>query len=101
MTNDQFISVREAAQILKVSEKKIMELSEQGKLLSYRIAGQFIRFKRSDVAGIKNAGSVVAENVHYDYTSAERARDFFYFNDFYIVASGVMLFFLYIIFYHL
>ncbi len=101
MTTDQFISVREAAQILKVSEKKIMELSEQGKLLSYRIAGQFIRFKRADIAGIKNAGSVVAESTHYEYTSSERLRDFFYFNDFYIIAIGIILFFLYIIFYHL
>ncbi|MFA6379130.1 MAG: helix-turn-helix domain-containing protein [Candidatus Omnitrophota bacterium] len=101
MTSDQFISVREAAQILKVSEKKIMELSEQGKLLSYRIAGQFIRFKRADIAGMKSTGSVVAENIHYEYTSRERVKDFFYFNDFYIIAAGIMLFFLYIIFYHL
>jgi excisionase family DNA binding protein len=101
MTNDQFISVREAAQILKVSEKKIMELSEQGKLLPYRIAGQFIRFKRSDIAGVKNAGAVTAENIHYEYTPVERLRDFFYFNDFYIIAAGIILFFLYIIFYHL
>jgi len=101
MTSDQFISVREAAQILKVSEKKIMELSEQGKLLPYRIAGQFIRFKRADIASMKTAGSVVAENIHYEYTSAERLKDFFYFNDFYILATVIMLFFLYIIFYHL
>lgn len=101
MTSDQFISVREAAQILKVSEKKIMELSEEGKLLSYRIAGQFIRFKRSDVTGIKNAGTVTAEHTRYEYTPAERAKDFFYFNDFYIMAACVMLIFLYIIFYQL
>jgi len=101
MTSDQFISVREAAQILKVSEKKIMELSEQGKLTPFRIAGQFIRFKRADVASIKNAGSVAAENTHYEYTSQERIKDFFYFNDFYLIAAGIILFFAYIIFFHL
>ena len=99
--SDQFISVREAAQILKVSEKKIMELSEQGKLQSYRIAGQFIRFKRNDIQGMKSTGAVIAENLHFEYTRGERIKDFFYFNDFYIIAAGVVVFFLYIIFYHL
>jgi excisionase family DNA binding protein len=99
--SDQFISVREAAQLLKVSEKKIMELSNEGKLQPYRIAGQFIRFKRNDVAGIKTAGTVTAENVHYEYTSTERVRDFFYFNDFYIASLIIITLFLYIIFYRL
>ena len=99
--SDQFISVREAAQILKVSEKKIMELAEQSKLQSYRIAGQFIRFKRNDVLGMKSTGLVAAENLHFEYTQGERIKDFFYFNDFYIVAAGIVIFFLYIIFYHL
>lgn len=99
--SDQFISVREAAQILKVSEKKIMELVEQGKLQSYRIAGQFIRFKRNDLMGIKSGGTVAAENTQFEYTSSERIKDFFYFNDFYIISAAVVILFLYIIFYHL
>ncbi len=95
---DQFISVREAGQILGISEKKIMELAEQDKLQAYRIAGQFIRFKRSDALAMKSTGTIVSERTHYEYTSSERVRDFFYFNDFYLFSTLIILFFLYIIF---
>ncbi len=78
-----------------------MELVEQGKLQSYRIAGQFIRFKRNDLMGIRNAGTVAAENTQFEYTPNERIKDFFYFNDFYIISAGIVVLFLYIIFYHL
>ena len=99
--SDQFISIREASQLLKVSEKKIMELSEEGKLQSYRIAGQFVRFKRHEILNIKTAGGVIAENTHHEYTSQERVRDFFYFNDFYIISTIITAIFLYIVFYRL
>lgn len=99
--SDQFISIREAAQLLKVSEKKIMELSGEGKLQSYRIAGQFIRFKRHEILNAKTTGEVTAENVHYEYTSQERIKDFIYFNDFYIISAMITALFLYIVFYRL
>ena len=95
---DQFISVREAAQALAVSERKIMELAEEGKLQAYKIAGQFIRFKRSDILAVKSEGAVASETTQYEYTPNERLRDFFYFNDFYLLALFIIFFFLYIIF---
>jgi excisionase family DNA binding protein len=99
--SDQFISIREAAQLLKISEKKIMELAEEGKLQSYRIAGQFVRFKRHEILNIRTTGEVTAENTHYEYTSRERINDFFYFNDFYIISIIITAIFLYIVFYRL
>ena len=96
--SDQFISVREAGQLLGISEKKIMELSAEEKLKIYRIAGQFIRFTKSDVLAMKNTGSIISENTRHEYTRAERIRDFFYFNDFYLISLGIIAFFLYIIF---
>ena len=41
MTDSQYISVRETAQILGTSEKKVMGLIEEGKLQAYKIANQF------------------------------------------------------------
>jgi len=99
MTSDQFISVRETAQILGVSEKKVMDLVETGKLQAYRIANQFIRFKRGEVDGMKSAGSVAAEVIQYEYTSSERLQDFIYFYDYYIISGLIILFLLYIIFF--
>lgn len=99
MTNEQFITVRETAQILGVSEKKVMDLIETQKLQAYRIADQFLRLKKSEVLTIRNSGNVVNENVKFEYTAAERLLDFFYFNDFYIVSLVVVAVLLCVIFF--
>lgn len=98
---EQFISVREAAQYLRISERKIMDLVDGKKLQAYRIAGQFIRFKKSDVLALKNTGSITAETTHYEYTPLERLKDFFYFNDFYIFSLLLILVFIYILIFYL
>jgi len=97
--NSQYITVRETAQILAVSEKKVMDLIESGSLQAYRIADQFLRLKRAEVVNIRTTGQIVSENVTYDYTVGDRIKDFFYFNDFYLVAVIVIGVLLYTIFY--
>lgn len=99
MTSQQFVTVREAAQILGISEKKVMDLVESGKLQAYRIANQFIRFKRGEVESMKTTGSVAADITQYEYTSSERIQDFIYFYDYYIISGLIILFLLYIIFF--
>ncbi len=99
MTTAQYITVRETAQILGISEKKVMDLVEEKKLLAYRIAGQFLRLKKTEVVSMRNTSAVVQENFSQPYTFAERINDFFYFNDFYLISSAIILGFLYIIFY--
>ena len=98
-TTSQYITVRETAQILGISEKKVMDLVDEKKLLAYRIAGQFLRLKKSEVLNMKNTGVVVQEITQYPYTVRERLRDFLYFNDFYILSSLIILSLLYVIFY--
>ncbi len=90
MSSNQFISVRETAQLLSVSEKKVMELIEARKLQAYRIADKFLRLKKSEVLGLRNTGAVRQENASLEYTQAERLRDFFYYNDFYLIAALVI-----------
>ena len=98
MTNEQFITVRETAQVLGVSEKKVMDMIEVQKLQAYRIADQFLRLKKSEVLAIRNTGNIINENIKFQYTKAERASDFFYFNDFYIVSLLVIAALLVVIF---
>ncbi len=98
MTTSQYISVRETAQILGVTEKKVMDLVEEGKLQAYRIADQFLRLKKAEVLDIKNAGKVVSENFQHAYTSSEKVADFFYFNDFYLISLAIIVMLLYLIF---
>ena len=99
MTSDQFISVRETSQILGISEKKVMDLIDGGKLQAYRIADQFLRLKKTEVLNIRNSGQIVNENVHYEYSKSQRFMDFIYFNDFYILAALVIFGLLYVILY--
>jgi excisionase family DNA binding protein len=86
MTSEQFITVRETSQILGISEKKVMDMIESQKLQAYRIADQFLRLKKSEVVSVRNSGNVINENIKFEYTKAERLSDFFYFNDFYVIA---------------
>ncbi len=98
-TNTQYISVRETAQILSISEKKVMDLIEHRKLQAYRIADKFLRLKKVEVLNIRNSGDVPKENLQINYAPTERLLDFFYFNDFYIFSCIVVLALLYVIFY--
>lgn len=95
----QYITVRETSQILGISEKKVMDMVESGQLQAYRIADQFLRLKRNEVMGVRSSGEVVSEITHHDYTGSEKLKDFFYYNDFYLVSLGVICFLLYIIFF--
>ncbi len=95
---DQYISVREAAIALGVTEKKIMDFVASGALPAYRIAGQFVRLKHKEVMALKDSEEIPVENIQFDYNPGEKIRDFFYFNDFYLASFVIMLALLYYIF---
>ena len=76
-----------------------MDMVEEKKIMAYKIAGQFLRLKKSEILNIKNTGAVVKEITQYAYTMQERIKDFFYFNDFYILCVLIIFTLLYIIFY--
>ena len=99
MTSSQYISVRETAQILGISERKVMDLIEEKKLQAYRIANQFLRLKKAEVMNLRNSGSVANESTQYFYTLSEKVKDFFYYNDFYLASTVIILGLLYLIFY--
>jgi excisionase family DNA binding protein len=99
MTTGQYISVRETAQILGISEKKVMDLIAERKLQAYRIANQFLRLKKTEVTSLRNSGIVENEEVHYPYNLTERLQDFIYYNDFYLISMMIIAILLYVIFY--
>ena len=90
MNESQYISVREAAQTLGISERKIMDMIDTKELQAYKIANQFLRLKRTEVLSIQRSGSIQNETVQFPYTFKERLKDFFYFNDFYLI-SGIII----------
>lgn len=99
MSTNQFISVRETAQLLSISEKKVMELIEGRKLQAYRIADKFLRLKKTEVLSLRNEGVVRQENINLGYSTTERLWDFLYFNDFYLISILVIFILLFIIFF--
>ena len=96
--NSTYVTVREASQILGISEGKIMSMIEERKLTAYRIADQYLRLKRTDVEQMKNSGNIVSENIKFPYTPQERFRDLLLYNDFYIAATVVIAILLAIVF---
>ncbi len=97
MSSSQYITVRETSQILGVSEKKVMDLIESKELQAYRIANKFLRLKRNEVFSLRNTGNVSQDNSVYAYTTREKVSDFFYFNDFYLIAFMIITGLLYLI----
>ncbi len=99
MSQSPYVTVREAAQILGITDGKVMGLVEAKKLLAYRIADQYLRFKRSDVVSLRDSGHVVSETVKFLYTPQERLMDLLRYNDFYIVITLIILSLLYLVFF--
>lgn len=96
----KLITVREVAQTLDVSEKEVIELSEQGVIPAYRIAGTHLRFRRDQISHIKQSDQINFKTKvkHIEYSLAERIADFVYFNDFYIFSSIAVSVMLWLIF---
>lgn len=97
-SHSTYVTVREASQILGISEGKIMSMVDERKLMAYRIADQYLRLKRQDVEQLKNSGNVVSENTKFPYTAQERLKDFFLYNDFYLASLVVISILLAVVF---
>lgn len=94
---EKLLTTREAANILEISEKDVIELTQVNKLPVFKVAGEYLRFKKDDLLVLKRtiqeSFNVQKENV----SLFSRLRDFFYFNDFYIFSSVIIVFLLWII----
>ncbi len=93
--SNPYITVREAAQMLHISEKAVLDLVESQKLKAYKIADKFLRLKRTEVTDLHQSKKVSISEEPHPYTFGERIVDFFYFNDFYLVSLLIVLGLLY------
>lgn len=93
----KLLTVREVSQILKLSEQDVIELAEKGQIPHFKIGNEFLRFKPDDIErlrdSIRRRYGVYVEKVSW----SERIKDFFYFNDFYIISGAIIFILLYII----
>ena len=100
---DKLFTIEEAAILLGVSEDRIKKLVTSGSLPAYKIGGRFLRFRKEQIEAVRyeihdRFGAKVVERASKDYLQKtkgvvypqsflDRILDFFYFNDFYIVAA--------------
>jgi excisionase family DNA binding protein len=83
---EKLITVRETSQILNMSEKEIIELAKKGKIPSYFVGKEFLRFPSLEIENLKDKIQDEFNVLLEKPTPSEQIQDFFYFNDFYIVS---------------
>ncbi|MDD2702403.1 MAG: helix-turn-helix domain-containing protein [Candidatus Omnitrophica bacterium] len=95
MSEGKLLTVREAALSLGVTEKEVIDLADKGLLRLSKIGSGYVRFNRDDVERVKKLGEF-SEHGHR-FSFRDNLYDFFYFNDFYLVAFLIIAGLLYII----
>ncbi|MDD5561409.1 MAG: helix-turn-helix domain-containing protein [Candidatus Omnitrophica bacterium] len=94
MAEEKLLTVRDVSLILGVFEKDVLDLAEKGVIPAYKIGGLYLRFKKDQVEQYKKEHPLM----HSEYQGKERTlqdmiHDFFYFNDFYILAMFLIALF--------
>ncbi len=84
--DEHLFNIREAAEYLGVSERRLKELVDKNEVPAYKIGGTFLRFKKSQLDALGR--EAVPAPAH---TGLDRLKDFFYFNDFYILSIIIII----------
>ncbi|MCP4653030.1 MAG: helix-turn-helix domain-containing protein [Candidatus Omnitrophica bacterium] len=94
---EKLLTTREVSRILGIPEKDVIDLANSDLLPHFKMAGEYLRFKRKDILkmkeDIKKKYNLPAGKHH----NRERLREFFYFYDFYVICSGVIVALLWVI----
>ena len=107
--NEQHLTVHQAAEILEVNEQELWDLVHQHKVSVHNIAGAFLRFKKEDIEALKMKWRIERDlfpkrSNHFEHEShvaapslVEKLQDFWYFNDFYVLCSVLIVALVYFI----
>lgn len=94
---DKLFTTREASHVLGISEKDVIELAGKNHIPHFKVAGEFLRFKREDMLKIKSKIKRKYNLPEKKYHLLEGIREFIYFNDFYLVSMVITIFLLWVI----
>ena len=95
---ENLLTTREVSKILGISEKDIIDLSNADLLPHFKVAGEFLRFRKDDIAKVKSDIRKKYNLPHARFHRADRIKDFLYFNNFYIFSTAIIIVLLWIIF---
>lgn len=93
----KFLTAKEAADYLGMAESEIERLTNEDVIPSYKIGGIYTRYRIDDLNTYGRKSYPDARR-GYSVSLADRAKDFFYFNDFYIFTLSIIVVILYFIF---
>ena len=96
---EKLLNEKEAAKYLGIPEDKLKRLVREKKLPAYKIGGQFLRFTQEGLDEIKvfDLQNALPKN-DGAYPFLSRLRDYFYYNDFYIIAAVLIIILLALVF---
>jgi len=84
----------EVARFLGVTELEVEALVRHGHLTGYRLGGRFLRFRPDEVEAFKGAArprlATGSPRMRRPQSWMNRARDFLYFYDFYLVSATLL-----------
>ncbi len=95
MGEGRLLTVREVALSLGVTEKEVLDLADKGVLKLFKVGSGYARFHRDEVERIRKSGEFGDQGNRTSFRDG--LFDFFYFNDFYLVAFLIIAGLLYII----
>lgn len=94
---EKLFTTREVSHTLGISEKDVIDLANKNLIPHFKVAGEFLRFRKEDILRIKPAIKKKYSLPEKNYRSLEKVREFIYFNDFYLVSAVIVIFLLWII----
>ena len=95
---EKLLNTREVSQLLGISEKDVIDLTKLGKIPHFKVAGEFLRFRKEDIINLKREIQKKFDIHKEKVPFSEKVKEFFYFNDFYIVSGSIIAFLVWIIF---
>jgi len=96
-TKERLLTTREASHILGIPEKEIIDLSQSNVIPHFKVAGEFLRFKKADITSIRSTIRKKYNLPERNYRLIEKVKEYFYFNDFYVISTLVIILLLWVI----
>jgi len=95
---DKLLTTREVSQILGLSEQEVIDLANTNLLPSFKVAGEFLRFRKEEIFKVKETIKTKYNLPEKKHRLKDALSEFFYFNDFYIISAIVIVALLWTIF---
>lgn len=88
---EKLLTIREVAYILGINEKEVIELAEKREIPAYKVGGVYLRFQKDQIEQFLRASGSEKPQQKVVSPVSERLKDFFYFYDFYIIATAIIV----------